>query len=511
MLRGIAWTLVAVAVVGLAACSDNDNLGFEQAQSPQLEALHAAPDAVNGGRIVDAAGREVLLRGVNVNSLGEYWKGTAFEPTYPFGAWDADQIASIGWNVVRLVITWSRVEPQPGVYDESYLDKVASAVALLEARGVYSLVDFHQDAWGPTLAAPAGTVCSEGSIPAFGWDGAPGWATLDGGAVRCAIGGVRELSPAVEAAWQAFWTNAPGPGGIGIRTRYAEMVGHVAGRFAHSAAVAGYDLMNEPNAFDLPAYRSMSAMYGDAIQAIRANEQSAGGFPHLVFFEPSAIWSEFGRGAPHDFERDANVVYAPHPYSGPVSGSMFTTAIHEAQRFDGAPVFAGEWGTDPHKAYEPGRTYFIEYVDWLDQFHLGSALWLWIESCGDPHEGYQFRAGNQAHIYGWGLFDMNCLTNEIASARVPLWEQMTRGYVRAAPGRLGTMRWDHFSGVLDVDGSDARPGTELVIFYPASKRGTPVVEATGLGAVRLDPAPGGNLYLRAGATASRWSLQASPR
>ena len=94
----------------------------------------------------------------------------------------------------------------------AYLDQVERAVDLFERRGVYTIIDFHQDAWGPTLAAPAGTTCPAGSDPAFGWDGAPGWATLDGGASRCAPGGVREISPAVLAAFAAFWNDAPGPG-----------------------------------------------------------------------------------------------------------------------------------------------------------------------------------------------------------------------------------------------------------------------------------------------------------
>ena len=90
-------------------------------------------------------------------------------------------MAGIGWNVARLLVSWSRVEPRPGAYDEAYLDKIAADVRLLARHRIYSIIDFHQDAWGPTLAAGRGEVCPPGS-PALGWDGAPGWATLDGGA-----------------------------------------------------------------------------------------------------------------------------------------------------------------------------------------------------------------------------------------------------------------------------------------------------------------------------------------
>ena len=182
------------------------------------ERLHAAPDAVHGGRIVDASGREVLLRGVNVNAFVEYWQYGAFATTFPFPA-DARRIAGTGWNAVRLLVSWSRIEPAPGQYDDQYLAQVRDAVRLLADQGVYSIIDLHQDAWGPTLAAPPGTVCPAGQDPAFGWDGAPAWATLDAGASRCVPAGIRELSPAVRAAFAAFWADAPGPGGVGIRTR----------------------------------------------------------------------------------------------------------------------------------------------------------------------------------------------------------------------------------------------------------------------------------------------------
>ena len=215
----------------------------------RLPALHAVPDPSNGGRIFDSRGREVLLRGVNVNAYVDYW---AYSPelfvAYPFTEDDAVRMEAIGWNCVRLLLSWSRVEPQPGVYDDAYLAQIEQAVLLLQRHGLYTVIDLHQDAWGPTLAARPGETCPLGSDPAFGWDGAPGWATLDGGKAHCLAGGQRELADAVIESFSAFWRNDPGPGGIGIRTRYAQMLGHVAGTFAKYDAVAGYEIMNEPNA-----------------------------------------------------------------------------------------------------------------------------------------------------------------------------------------------------------------------------------------------------------------------
>src|SRR4051794_27156150 len=197
-----------------------------------LPALHAEPDPARGGRIVDAHGREVLLRGVNVNALADYWKGTELPTTFPLAPEDPGRMAAIGWDAVRLLVSWSRVEPEPGRYDEAYLDTVAAAAQALRDEGLYTIVDFHQDAWGPSLAATGATVCVPPSEPAIGWDGAPAWATLDDGLPRC-FTSQREIDPAVHQAWQSFLDDAEG-----VQARYVAMVGHVAQRFAAAPWIA---------------------------------------------------------------------------------------------------------------------------------------------------------------------------------------------------------------------------------------------------------------------------------
>ena len=160
------------------------------------------------------------------------------------------------------------------------------------------------------------------------------------------------------AAWSAFFADRPAPDGTGIRTRYVAMLGHVAGRFARDPAVAGYDLMNEPNAFSDEQAAALSAMYGRAIDGSARAEAAAGGFRHLVLFEPPAIWSSTGRGAPPDFPHDDDVVYAPHLVHGrsqPIPATLQVARSDEARGFGGAPVLFGEWGGDPDATTRPGR------------------------------------------------------------------------------------------------------------------------------------------------------------
>lgn len=475
----------------------------------RLPALHAEPDVDAGGRIVDAEGRHVLLRGVNVNALAEYWQGGEFPTVFPFTAADADLMAGIGWNAVRLLLSWSRVEPQPGVYDDAYLQQAAATVRLLAGRGLYAIIDLHQDAWGPSLAARPDETCMVGFELALGWDGAPDWATFDDGKPHCAQAGVRELSPAVLAAFTNFFENDTGPGATGILDRYAAMLGHVAGVLSAEAGVAGYDLMNEPNAFSPEQQVVLSGLYAKAVQTIRAAETAAGSPPRLILFEPSALWSLIGRGAPPDFARDRDVVYAPHVYTGgfdgkPITAAAFAVARDEAAGFSGAPVLSGEWGADPRRASDPADTYFLDHQNLQDQFLFSATLWTWRESCGDPHKQADYRAGRVPYV--WGEFEVDCTSNAVTGLRQDLLDQLTRAYVRAAPGTLLETRYDHATGAFSARGAGATAGGELLAFYPGSRHGEPTLTTGGLDDVQIALAPGDNLYITARASGGDWSL-----
>ena len=497
-----------VGFVHAAATLPAQSLPAARHRSHGLAALRAEPDPVHGGRIVDASGREVLLRGVNVNAAVDYWPGTAFPTTFPFTASDADRMAAIGWNSVRLLLSWSRVEPRPGRYDEAYLDQIAADVRLLARRRIYAVLDFHQDAWGPTLAARPGETCPPGSPPALGWDGAPGWATLEGNAPRCATAGIRELSPAVLAAFSAFWADAPGPGGVGIRTRYERMVGHVAGRFARLSSVAGYDVMNEPNTFGADQQAALADLYARSLRAMRRAERRAGGLRHLMFFEPSALWSSTGSGPPPNFSHDRDVVYAPHIYTGgfsggPITAAAFQVALDEARGFGGAPVLSGEWGADPGRANPGGDAYFLDHQRLQDDFRFGATLWTWRESCGDPHKVGDYRTGRVPMV--WGEFEVDCRTNSVLGARGALVAELTRAYPRAAPGHLDRVAFDPVAKRFAATGSRARRGVVLEVFFP-SRPSRVAISMRGLGHLRLRRAPGGATVFTARAAGGRWSV-----
>jgi endoglycosylceramidase len=473
-----------------------------------LPRLSADPDPMAGGRIVDSRGREVLLRGVNVNSLGEYWQGTDIEPTLPLERDDPRQIAGIGWNVVRLIVSWSKIEPRPGRYDEHYLDRVAKWVRRFRAEGVYTIVDLHQDAWGATLAARPGEVCPSGYLPAFGWDGAPGWATLAGDEPRC-YSGAREANPAVRAAWTSFFADAEGPDGIGIRMRYTRTLAHVGERFATSSAVAGMDVMNEPNAFGATETAQLGTLYEHALAAIRRGEKRGGGFRHLVLFEPSVIWDLTGQGPPPPFLHDRDVVYSPHLYIGSIGGEgppsrlSFEAARNEAAGFGGAPVLTGEWGGDPARATNEPGDYFLAHQALQDEFRIGATLWTWKQSCGDPHAATH---GGDPPLPPWNVWRMDCSdgANRIVGRHRMLARDLRRGYVRRAPGRLETTAWNPQQRELDASGSGARRRDgPLELWFPADRW---EFDARNLARIRWRGS-GPGVVIRAKVTGRSWSLR----
>ncbi len=502
-----------MVVLPILGCNGTDDRSGAPAPEAALPALSAVPGADEVGRIVDSDGREVLLRGVNVNAHVEYWQ---YDPerftTYPFTEEDADLIAAMGWNLVRLLLSWSRVEPDPGFYDEAYLDEVADSVALLRARGVYTLIDLHQDAWGPYLVAPPDEPCPSGTRPAGGWDGAPEWATFDGDRLRCESG-ERELVPAVQAAWKAFMDDVEGPGGVGIRTRYAQMFGHVVARFAKDDSVAGYDVMNEPNVFAPGQETQLTELYQDCLEAMRAAEDTVGAPRRLFFFEPSIAWHAVGLPAPPPFDHDDQVVYAPHVYQeGINAGTLeegFAKAANDAMMlYGGAPVVTGEWGSSPTRAADPEDDYFERHLGEQERYRFGATLWTWREACGDAHKYNDVRDGRVPYV--WGFFEVDCETNTIDGPRTALREVMRKMTVRFAPGPLNEVVWSPDDRGLSASGEDAPAGDRLEVWVPNGDPSAVDIEASGLKPVESVSWFGGTLFY-ANADGGPWSIQLAAR
>ena len=258
----VALCLIAAAVLaGPAGAADRTLLGH------------------SGRWIVDRQGRVRILHGVGVMNYSP--------PNLPaamgFGDKDAAFLAAHGFNLVRLGTNWSGIEPQPGVFDPAYLASIEATVRTLAAHGIYTLLDWHQDDWG---------------VAAAGIDGAPAWATLTDGLPNPALGyGVGMFGdPAQQRAFDNFWSNAAGPGGVGIGDRFATMLADYARAFGRQPYLLGYDVFNEPNAgtqwptcagpAGCPVFdATLSRWYQRTVPVLRGADRR-----HLIWIEPNVFF-----------------------------------------------------------------------------------------------------------------------------------------------------------------------------------------------------------------------------
>ena len=192
-------------------------------------AAPTGPLSQNGRWITDAKGRVAIMHGVNMVS-----KRPPYAPvTTGFGEDDARFLRREGFDTVRLGLIYAGVEPSPGRYSEAYLRQIRQTADALAKADVFYQLDFHQDLYNERF---------EGE----GW---PDWAVQDDGLPAEPKNGFPNnylLMPALSRAFDHFWNNDPGPGGVGLQDRYAEAWRQVATRFRGQPYNMGYDLLNEP-------------------------------------------------------------------------------------------------------------------------------------------------------------------------------------------------------------------------------------------------------------------------
>jgi endoglucanase len=139
-------SLPVLAVFFLAAFGgDRTNIAVEPTQ---LTALN-----VQGNRLVDASGREVILRGVN--RMGFEYSCVQNKGLFdaPLDHASVDAIKSWGVNAVRLPLNehcWLGIDGVPK--GEIYRHGVQAYVDLLLSRDIYVILDLH---WSAAGAAPA--------------------------------------------------------------------------------------------------------------------------------------------------------------------------------------------------------------------------------------------------------------------------------------------------------------------------------------------------------------------
>jgi len=420
-------------------------------------------DAPHQGFLRDDRGRALVLHGLNVSSSakGPTWHfGTPAAPDtgLPWiGEADAHRVATAwGFNVVRYLVFWQHVEPQPGLYDDAYLDQVAERVRWFEDAGVFVILDMHQDVYGKRDA--------DGR--AIGFNGAPQWATISDGEpfqYDPSNWAFNYFQAAVLRAFDHFWDHDQGAHPE-LQDRYAAMWRHVAERFRDAPNVLGYDLMNEPFAgsrYGLVVPGPLPIQLGDpAKQALWESAQLADFYRRTIaavrsvdadgwiFVEPAAIGANEGSPAHLPKLSDPRpgaprIAYFPHYYSLLMSVStVYDTAIDtsiadwarertkEAKRL-GTPLLIGEFGAGPEfRNYLQNLEHTVAMAD-----EVTSGWTHWSHDLG-----------------GWGIVDrQNQEVKAHADILVRVYPQRVAGtplaYAYDAKARTFAMAWGDEPGV----------------------------------------------------------------
>jgi endoglycosylceramidase len=314
------------------------------------------PLGSDGRWITDARGRVVQLRGVN-----EVAKSAPYYPSaFGFGEDDARFLDQHGFNVVRLGVDFRGLMPEPGVVEHGYIDRLADTVRQLGRRGIFVLIDFHQD----------------GFAPKYNGNGLPDWMAVDDGLPNppdAVFPGYYFQNPALQRAFESLWANRAGPGGIGLHDYFAAGVDAVARRFARSRRVLGYDVLNEPfpgsgwpqclaaggcPELERDLLGPFNAAVTDAIRR-RTDEQ-------LVFVEPFLLFN--AGAAPTSLPgADSGNGLSFHSYAAPaLEPAVVDHAVAAAER-DAAPLVATEFGATTDAATLERQTagFDARLVPWI--------------------------------------------------------------------------------------------------------------------------------------------------
>ncbi len=302
-------------IVLLAACGDNA----------------VAPARVRDGFLHDGDGRALIMRGVNLSGAQ---KAAPYLDDKTAGDY-ARVRADWGFDALRFIMTWSAVEPQPGQYDDAYLDRVAERLGWAHDANLFVILEMHEDIYG------------EG----FGFDGAPAW-TCDAANYAAFVPKspwfLNSTDPNVIACVDQFFTSAE------LEAKFTAMWAHVAQRLATAPAVIGVDVLNEPNWGSYPIFTferdRLAPLYDQVVPAIRAAAPD-----WVAFLEPAASRNG-GIATSLPLAPFPDVMYAPHSYDTTAeSGGGFDPSHRqmildnvadlagEAQRLD-AGLWIGEYG-----------------------------------------------------------------------------------------------------------------------------------------------------------------------
>lgn len=363
---GLLLFVLMACLLGAGCGSDADNPA--PAATPTPLALPALQIRADSDWVRDTQGRVVLLRGANYSGL-EFGNFIGM----PHGPRESDfaQMASWGFNVIRLPIAWNYIEPAPNQFTDRYLaEQVDVVIAFAAAHGILVIPEMHQFLWSACFT---------------NGNGAPAWV--------CAGRDYTDDTAGQLRAGCDFFQGALAPDGRTLIEHFIDAWRIVARHYAGDARIAGFDFFNEPIAYSCLSAGIFERQFLDPFyRRVRAAVQAEGA-TQAFFFTPSILRNVGFRTFIEPMSPD--VVYAPHLYTetGGDAGRKYdgdaskitadyTLAVQEAETL-GGPLFVGEFGgnTDVAGGFRAATEQFLrDSLAEQDRRLIGGAVWAYFPS-----------------------------------------------------------------------------------------------------------------------------------
>lgn len=290
-----------------------------------------------GKHFIDERGAKVIFRGYNIQT-----KAPPFQPIT--SAADLDPLRDMGANLIRFNFIWEAAEPELGVYDQSYFDYYDRVIQWAWERGMYVLIDFHNNAYSRFAAKGCGSGFPAWTLSPDVTPAAPkpmGDCVFSGAMMQAM------LSKPNYTLWHDFMTDK-----YGMRARFFELTRVLAEKYAKHPAVIGFDL-NEPMVFkpglkyDSETANQFFNTWHQYIQSINPR--------YITFWGDSPFQFIFVNQPPHlDMPSSGNVSFDAHFYEPGASGfgiplfgtSASVNAIARTRDKYNIPVLVGEFGAN---------------------------------------------------------------------------------------------------------------------------------------------------------------------
>ena len=232
--------IVAVVSTGLAQNSSTYEHSIDSYQQAELQPLTFL--SVKGKKIIDEKGNEIKLRGLHFDSYFMFSKNMyaaiesrAGDPDelrieftkYYFSDYDIREFKNMGANVVRIGFKLWEIEREPHVFNEKFMKLLDDIISQWGKNGIYVILDLHS-------------------------------------AGQNFLNHNRQYG-------NILWKNKS------FQDRVVSLWAIIANRYKDNPYIAGYDIINEPQA---PSKKALHTFYKKIIDSIRERDKK-----HIIILQ----------------------------------------------------------------------------------------------------------------------------------------------------------------------------------------------------------------------------------